>query len=131
MSLLSLFRSRLVAIAGTILLFALVFVVALLLNGFPYLPWNDWRAFVGIAVFFGVLGAFYGTIVALDRESGMAKEDRPLLRTVLCGALAAAAVMLVQAWPPHTFDPLGPVTGFVIGAFLGWLGWVWAKYIDF
>lgn len=131
MNLRSLFQGRWVAIAGTILFFALVFAVGILLNGLPYLPWNDWRAFVGITLFVCVLGAFFGTIVALDRESGMTKEDRPLLRTVLCGALAAVAVLLVQAWPPHTFDPLGPVTGFLVGAFLGWLGWAWAKYVDF
>ena len=131
MNLRALFRGRWVAIAGTILFFALVFVVALLLNGLSYLPWSDWRPVVGVALFVGVLGVFYGTIVALDRESGMAKEDRPLLRTALCGVPGAVAVLMVQAWPPHTFDPLGPVTGFHIGAFLGWLGWAWAKYIDF
>lgn len=131
MNLRSLFQSRWMVVAGTILFFALVFVVGLLLNGLPYLPWTDWRAVAGIGLFVSVLGAFFGTIVALDRKSGMTEEDRPLLRTVLCGALAATVVLLVQAWPPHTFDPLGPVIGFLIGAFLGWLGWSWAKFIDF
>lgn len=131
MNLRSLFQSRWMVVAGTIFFFALVFAVGLLLNGLPYLPWTDWRAVAGIGLFVAVLGAFFGTIVALDRESGMTEEDRPLLRTVLCGALAATAVLLVQAWPPHTFDPLGPVTGFLIGALLGWLGWSWAKFIDF
>lgn len=120
-----------VAVAGTILFFAIVFVLALVLNGGPSLPWGNWHAILDIGLLFAVLGAFYGTIVALDRESGAAQADRPILRTLLCGALGAAAVLLVQVWAPHTFNFLGPVTGFLVGCMAGWFGWSWAKYVDF
>lgn len=124
-------QAKWVAIVGTILFFALAFVFALVMHSFPYMPWGNWHAALNIALLFVVLGAYYGTIAALDRESGMSHSDRPLLRTLLCGALAAAAVLLVQTWPPQTFNSIGPITGFSIGAILGRLGWRWAKYVDF
>ena len=119
------------AVVGTILFFALVFVFAMVMHGLTSIPWGNLHAVLTLGLFFAVLGAFYGTVVALDRESGVSNENRPFLRSVLCGALGATAVLLVQAWPPQTISPMGPATGFLIGAMLGWLGWSWAKYIDF
>jgi hypothetical protein len=120
-----------VIVIGTVLFFAVAFVVAVALNGLADLPWGNWHAILGLGVIVSVLGAFYGTIVALDGESGMSQADRPILRAVLCGALAALVVVLVQVWPPRSFNVLGPATGFLVGAVLGWFGWSWAKYVDF
>ena len=119
------------AVVGTVLFFAFAFVLAMAIYGLNSLPWSNFHAIFNLGLLFAVLGAFYGTIVALDRESGMSHADRPLLRTVLCCALGSAAVLLVQAWPPQTFNSLGPITGALIGGMLGWIGWTWAKYVDF
>ena len=127
----SLTQGKCVALVGTILFFAVAFVIGMVLHGLTDLPWGNWRAMLNIVLLFGVLGAFYGAIVALDRESGMSEQDRPFLRFSLCGALGATAVLLVQAWPPQTFDSFGAVVGLLIGGALGWLGWSWAKYVNF
>lgn len=119
------------SVVGTVLFFALVFVAAMVLHGLDALPWADWHALLTLGLLLAVLGAFYGTIVALDRESGMSCAERPLLRTVLCGVLGATAVLLVQAWPPQTFNAMGPVAGLLVGGVLGWIGWAWARYVDF
>lgn len=124
-------QTKWVAVVGTIFVSALVFVFALFMHGLTSLPWGNWHAIINVGLLFAVLGAFYGAIAALDSSSGMSASDRPLLRTILCGALGATAVALVQAWPPQTFNVLGPTLGFVVGAPLGWLGWSWAKYVDF
>lgn len=124
-------QSQVVAVIGTILFFAIVFVAGLALIAIPYWPWGNWHAALNIGLLLLVLGSYYGAIVALDRESEMTTQDRPFLRTVLCGVLASTAVVLVQSWPPHSFNAIGPIAGFLIGAPLGWLGWAWAKYIDF
>jgi len=113
------------------LFFSLVFVFGLVMHGLSSLPWGNWHAMLNVGLLFAVLGAFYGAIVTLDGESGMSYANRPLLRTFICGGLGATAVLLVQAWPPQTFNASWPSTGFLIGAALGWLGWTWAKYVDF
>jgi len=131
MNLRSLTQAKWLSVVGIILFFAFAFVFALVMYGLVSLPWGNWHAVLNLGLLFAVLGAFYGTIVALDHESGMSYAERPLLRTVLCSALGSAAVLLVQAWPPQTFNSIGPITGLLIGGMLGWLGWTWAKYVDF
>lgn len=117
---------------GTMLLFALVFVAGLFLHGLLDLPWTNWRALLALALLFAVAGAYYGTIVALDRRSdGPPAQDRPLLRTLLCGLLGTVFVLLIQWWSPAPFDLPWMAAGFVIGGALGWLGWSWAKHVDF
>ena len=124
-------QTKWLATVGTILLFAFAFVLAMLLSGLSSLPWGNWSAILNVALLFAVLGSFYGAIAALDSASGMSSADRPFLRTVLCGILGATLVLLVQAWPPQTFNAVGPIVGLLVGAALGWLGWRWAKYVDF
>jgi uncharacterized integral membrane protein len=124
-------QTKWVALVGTVLFFALVFVFAMLMHGLTSLSWGTWHAVINVGLLFAVLGAFYGAIAGLDSSSGMSSADRPLLRTILCGSLGATAVLLVQAWPPQSFNIIGPSLGFLIGAPLGWLGWRWAKFVDF
>ena len=115
----------------SILLFPAVFVLALIAHGLFDLPWTNWRVLLGLFSLFALLGAYYGTIAILDIKSGMAACDRPWLRTLLCGVWAALAVLTVQGWDAQPADMRWALPGYVIGAVLGWLGWTWAKYVDF
>ncbi len=124
-------QTKWIAVVCTILFFAAAFIVAMLMYGLGSVSWNNWRVILNVGLLFAVLGAFYGTIVSLDSASDMSTIDRPVLRTFLCGVLGASAVLLVQAWPPQSFSALGAIDGLVAGAFLGWLGWSWARYVDF
>lgn len=103
----SLTQAKWLSVVGTILFFAFGFVFAMVMYGLVSLPWGNWHALLNLGLLFAVLGAFYGTVVALDRESGMSYSERPLLRTVLCGLLGCATVLLVQAWPPQNDQLLG------------------------
>jgi hypothetical protein len=119
------------ATIGTVMFFAVVFVVAMLLSAVGSIAWGSWRGILNVSLLFAVLGAYYGTIVALDGRSEMTDADRPVLRTALCSAFGSLLVLLVQAWPPQTFNAIWAVAGAVVGGALGWLGWSWAKHIDF
>lgn len=119
------------AVVGTILACALVFVIAMAIYGATDLPWRNLRAIANLALLFAIMGAYYGAIAALDGESDIASADRPFLRTLICSALGATAVLLVQAWPPQTFDAQWVFVGAAVGGLLGWIGWAWAKYVDF
>ena len=120
-----------IAVVGTVLLFAVIFVVGLLLNSIGSTAWGSWRGILNVFLFFAVLGAYYGTIVALDGRSEITNANHPVLRTTLCGVLGAILVLLVQAWPPHSFNAPWPAAGGVVGGALGWFGWSWAKHVDF
>lgn len=129
-------QTKWLAVVGVVALFACVFVLAMLTHGLGSLltgNWGgiQWRDVLNGGLLFAVLGAYYGAIAALDSASGMADADRPVIRTLLCGFLAVMAVLLVQSWPPQSFNKIGPLIGFFIGASLGWIGWRWAKYVDF
>ncbi|MCY0911240.1 hypothetical protein [Massilia antarctica] len=120
-----------------ILLFVVVFVVAVTLTGLFSLSWLNWNGerwnwhdvlqSVGTLT---VLGGYYGTIGAFDARSTIAVADQPLLRTLSCGALGAVAVLVTQAWPPETASNAVVAAGAVVGGVLGWLGWAWAKYVN-
>lgn len=119
------------AVIGLVLFFAAAFVVALLMNSVGTVAWGNWQSFLNVALLFAVFGAYYGAIVALDIKSEMTSYNRPILRTALCGALGALAVLLVQTWTPQGLNITWAGAGAAIGGALGWLGWSWAKYIDF
>lgn len=93
----------------------------MLLSGLGTLPWGNWSAILNVGLLIAVLGSFYGAIAALDSASGMSSADHPFLRTALCGILGATSVLLVEAWPPHTFNVVGPLPGCSLVLFSG--GW--------
>ena len=119
------------AIIGGIVFFSLAFVFVMSHHVLSSMHWGNWGAILNVALLFAVIGAFYGTVVILDGDSGMSQDDRPALRTFVCGALGATVVLLVQSWSPQALNMPWVGVGFVIGAVLGWFGWAWAKYIDF
>ena len=104
MKLKGLSQGKWLAIVGTIMFFALVFVLAMFMHGLGTIPLEDGSVLLPLGLLFAVLGAGYGSILALDRDAGISRQDRPLLRSFVCGALGAIAVLLVQSWPPQTFD---------------------------
>ncbi|MDQ1814032.1 hypothetical protein RBA41_12010 [Massilia sp. CCM 9210] len=131
-------RSKWAIALATILLVAVAFVVGILLTGLFSLSWvssNDeswnWHDVLTTVCMLTVLGAYFGTIVAFDARSTMAVAHHPLLRTLLCGALGAAAVLVAHAWPPETVSHTVVAAGAVVGGVLGLLGWTWAKYVNF
>ena len=93
--------------------------------------WGQWAALLNVGVLLAVLGALYGTVLALDSRSDLAVIDRPGLRTALCAFFGASAVFVVWSWFPANFGPGWLSAGVVVGAGLGWFGWRWAKYVDF
>ncbi|NIA00303.1 hypothetical protein [Massilia sp. CCM 8734] len=123
-------RSRWGSVFLSIVLFAGGFVIAMALLGLVSFSWPDWNTVLKSGCLFAVLGAYYGSIAALDGRSSMAAGDYPLLRTLLCSAFAAAAGLVAQAWPPATISHAWLAGGAAIGGVLGWIGWAWAKYIS-
>jgi len=103
----------------------------LLAHGILYLPWQDPGLLLRVVCLFALIGAYLAAIVVLDGRSDMDFPDRPLLRTVVCGVLAAIATLLIQTGPAQSFDTDWIALTGGIGAALGYLGWRWAKHVDF
>ena len=117
----------------------LLFVIGMLFHSLGAGSFESWAMFRDISFAFALMGAMYGTIVALDSSSDFGRSEgrwlkklnAPLLRTVLCGALGAALVAFMQSWHSEELVLGWVLVGAVVGAVLGWLGWGWAKYVDF
>jgi hypothetical protein len=114
----------------SILFFAVAFIVGTFLQWPTADPGSGWMIFVKFGAVFGLLGAMYGAIYALDIRGNSANSDRPLLRTVVCAGLGGLLVFSLEI-PSLTgvFEPI--VLGAGVSGFLGWLGWRWAKHVDF
>ena len=112
----------------------LFFAVAFTVGTFLHWPTADaaggWIIFVKLGAVFGLIGAIYGAIYAFDVRFDSANMDRPVLRTVVCAGLGGLLVFSLQI-PSLTrvFEPI--VLGASVSGFLGWLGWRWAKHVDF
>jgi hypothetical protein len=121
------------------LLGALAFVIGVFVHSFGSIPVHNLGALVEVALLFAVLGAIFGTVLALDRSVDapaftgrfIRRFEAPVLRTFICAALGAAAVLLVRSWDGTSFPATWSIAGAVAGAVLGWYGWRWAKYVDF
>jgi len=118
---------------------ALAAVVAIYASALGSVPANRWNALAQVASLFAIFGAVLGTIMALDRTATPTPLPRwlsipfnaPVLRTVICSALGACAVAVVSSWQAEALALVWFITGAVAGAVLGWVGWRWAKYVDF
>ena len=90
-----------------------------------------WVIFAKFGVVFGLLGAMYGAIYALDIRVDSAHIDRPLLRTLVCAGLGGLLVLYLQNSSPQT-QGFGPIAiGAGVAGVLGWVGWRLAKHVDF
>ncbi len=115
----------------SVLFFAAAFAVGMFLHWLTKDAPDGCVIFVKFGAVFGLLGAMYGAIYALDIRVDSANIDRPVLRTLVCAGLGGLLVFYLQISSPITRD-CGPVAiGAGAAGFLGWVGWRWAKHVDF
>ena len=129
----------LVSIGAFSIGFAAVFFVGMCIHSFGQWPDYSLAAMLHAGALFSVFGALYGTVVVLDRTSGLQLKSRVLIRTfhlpklrVALGAIwGGLAVYLAQhlLGKPVPLPPL--ILGATVGALLGWFGWRWARHVDF
>jgi hypothetical protein len=120
-------------------LFGCVFVVAAIVSLLPDTLYAPLSVFNDAGLLFLVLGAAYGTIVALDRSAPKVIAMRkwlkpfhsPYLRAMVCSALGTAAAWVIWRMASHAFSVPWVLVGTVLGFLFGWFGWRWARYIDF
>ena len=92
---------------------------------------GGWVIFAKFGAVFGLLGAIYGAIYALDIRVDSTNSDRPVLRTLVCAGLGGLLVFYLQFSSPLTQDFGSIAIGAGLAGFLGWIGWRWAKHVDF
>jgi hypothetical protein len=124
--------SLVVGVLAVGLVSSLAFAIGAFLQSSPSLLFGGtWRTILEVALLFATIGLLYGCVAALDSGSPLSMGNYPLSRTLLCGVIGGAAVLVVQWRWPVTFGLEWAAAGVVVGSFLGWLGWRWAKYVDF
>ena len=134
---------RLVGAAITLLffsaLFGCVFLVAAFLNLLPDAFHASLAKIGETALLVWLLGAAYGTVIALDRsapefiavQSWLKPFHSPRWRAVICSLLGTAVAGLIAHMVSPVFDWPWMLLGTVIGFMFGWFGWRWARHIDF
>lgn len=134
---------RFIRASVTILAFALfgafAFVIGAFIHSFGTIAVGSGRALLHTSVLFAILGAIFGTVLALDRSAevppflqrNLRRFEAPVLRTVICAVFGWFAVLLVRSAHPDSLPSAWLWVGAITGALLGWLGWRWARYVDF
>jgi hypothetical protein len=132
---------RIARASATVLFFAgfgaLLFVVGAYIHALGSLPLDHLGAVFRVSGLFAVLGALFGTIVALDRTVDLPvprvlrRIQAPYTRTLVCAALGAVAVLVFRPLVEPQFPASWAFLGGIAGAVLGWYGWRWARYVDF
>lgn len=118
---------------------AVLFVVGMLLTSLGSVNHGRLDVWANVGLVFGLFGALYGTIVALDRSADplpvprrwFRKIESPRLRVIICALLGASIVVVVWSWTSSPFPLPLVAVGTLAGAALGWYGWRWARYVDF
>lgn len=121
--------------------FAVLFFVGALLSvvADPNLINRPISTIITAGMLFSVIGALFGTIIVLDSSAGFPVRIGSVvrtfnlrgLRTAMGAVWGAFAVYLANYLTGGTLSALALVIGSLVGAVLGWLGWRWARYIDF
>jgi len=106
------------------ILFAVITAVAGILYGAPWtaVGWHSLLLFVGS---FGCFGFLLGGIYAFDPESDLKITSSAPGRTSF-GAAASLVLSALWHWPLE-----GVALAGLVGVVLGYLGMIWAKYVDF
>lgn len=108
---------------GALLAFAAV--IAGLMYGLPSIADARWPDVLRGLGSFACLGFFLGGIYAFDPDSDLKIKSSSVGRS-LFGVVSAAVLSLLWQWPRE-----GLLLAVVIGAILGHLGLLWAKYVQF
>jgi hypothetical protein len=117
---------------------AAIFIIGMIIHSLGSVSFGSWRVFRDVSAVFAIIGALYGSVIALDRSAEFPwprgkvfrRVNAPFVRTGLCSILGAAAVAMVQSW--HGASVMSWLfVGAGAGAVLGWFGWRWAKYVEF
>ena len=124
-------RYKWLGVIAVVALCSVAFVLSAFFNSLGSWTLGQWKAVAHVGLLFLVLGALYGSVVALDSRSPMALDNHLFIRLLLCALFGAAAVLIVWSWQPANFDKDWALVGAAVGGLLGWLGWRWAKYVDF
>lgn len=114
-------------------------MAAVFVYSFGSAPNLNWVTVLKLGAAFAIPGALYGTILAFDRTadaSGLRPKfirrlELPLVRTLICSALSGGFVYFFHALPHEPLPFSWVWIGAIVGAGLGWLGWRWAKYVEF
>jgi len=118
-------------VLASIAFFGLAGFVYVLLEVPGSQAWARWDVILRVGAFFASLGCIFGAALALDGRSGGPVGDHPVWRTAIC-AFFGAVTVLTMWWPiPENFHPAWSLMGAIVGAGLGWLGWSWAKYVEY
>lgn len=124
-------RYKWLGVVTLVALFSFFFVVSAFFYSLGSWSLGQWKAVVHVGLLFLVLGALYGSVAALDSRSPVALGNHDYIRMMLCALFGAAVVLVIWSWQPANFNKLWALLGAAIGATLGWIGWRWAKYVDF
>lgn len=128
------------SIAWFAMIFSFALAVVMLLHAWSADLLAPIAGVIPFVLLFATLGGMYGTVVALDGSAprigapkGWIKQiDSPRLRAGLCALLGIAAGTVIWVMSRKSFDWNWIVlAGGLSGAVFGWLGWKFAKYINF
>ncbi len=112
----------------TIIIFSSIFILFAIFNHLIQIVGNDFYKTLNGVLIFAVIGAYLGTIFALDGDHATVGKS-PRLRATLCAIFAGLLALLIQAWPPIRFDSSEIIAASMIGGIFGWWGQGWAKYV--
>jgi len=107
-----------------VILFVVITVLAGLLHAAPWTDVSLQRLMLWMASC-GCVGLMLGGIYAFDAKSELKIRSSVVGRTVI-GTTASLLLAVVWRWPLGGIALAGS-----IGAALGYLGMLWAKYVDF
>jgi len=124
-------RYKWLGVIAVVALFSALFLFSAFVYSLGSWSFGQWKTVVHVGLLFLVLGALYGSVAALDSRSPLSLGNHEFVRSLLCALFGAAAVLVVWSWQPASFDKLWAFIGGAAGAVLGWLGWRWARHVDF
>jgi hypothetical protein len=86
---------------------------------------NSLSGLLPLVASFGCFGLLLGAIYAFDANAEFKGVSRPIPR-VATSAVAGLALALLWRWPLE-----GALLSVLVASFLGYLGLLWARYVDF
>ena len=116
---------------------ATAFVAGVFIHAMGTIPADQFHNLIRVALLFSVVGALFGTNLALDGSAKfpmpryLKRIEAPVSRTAICAGFGFLAVLILRSWTNPHFPWAWTGIGALLGAALGWFGWRWAKHVDF